>query len=113
MKKKTKIVIGLASIVLLASLILIIVLINRNSSGLEKQLKDLAIEYYENDYKKFNPNILKQWKELRIDLDALKGYEKDISIFEEHGCDIEETYATLIYKDDNAYDTKVHLACEK
>ena len=113
MQKKTKITIGLAGIVLLASLILIVAMINKSDRDLKKQLKEMAIDYYENDYKKFNPNMLKQWKELRIDLDALKGYEKDISSFEEHECDTEETYATIVYKDESSYETKIHLSCAK
>ncbi len=114
MKKNTKIIIGLASIVLLASLILIIVLVNRDKEpSLEKQFSDMVVDYYENDYKKFNPNTLKQLKELRIDLDAIKGYEKDVSVFEEHNCNMADTYATLTYKDDTSYDIDVHLACEE
>jgi len=114
MKKNKKLIIGLASIILLASLILIIVLVVKNQKpSLEKQLKDLAVEYYENDYKELYPNFLKQWKEFKIDLDGLKGVKKDVSVFEEHKCDMTETYVLFTYEDDDTYKTEVHLSCEE
>lgn len=112
--KRNKKTIKLAGFIL-ASLILIITTAcsKDDTESLEKQLKDIAVEYYENDFAKNNPNFLKLIGELRIDLDGLKGMEKDISVFEDKNCDMEDTYVTLTYKEDSSYDTTVHLACDK
>lgn len=119
MKKHKKIIIGLAGILLLASLILIIVFAPKKDdpkqklSPLESKLKDIAIDYYENDFKKFKPNLLASIGTFMITLDSMQGAEKDISEFEKHNCDYEETYANLIYVDEEHYDVEVHLACDE
>lgn len=101
--------------VLLASLILIIstACSKDEKKNLEQQLKDLAVDYYENVFSKKNPSFLKSIGELRIDLDGLKGMEKDISAFENENCDMEDTYVTLKYNEESSYSVEVHLACNK
>ncbi len=115
MKDKKKIIIGLVSIVILASLIFIIVFIvnKKNDNNLEKKLSDMVVEYYEQEFVKIQPNFLKQWGEYTVDLDNLKGFNRDVSVFEEHNCDMTDTYVKLTYKDDSSYDIDVHLACEE
>ncbi len=116
MKKNKKIIIGLASIILLASLIfIIIVCVNKhNTSKLEDQLKTVAVNYYEEDYKFYYPDFLKTYKEFKITMDQLKRLQRDVSALEEKNCDEKETYVTFKYvEDDNSYTTDVHLSCEK
>lgn len=103
--------------VLLASLILISLTAcsKTKKENLEKQLTDIAVDYYENEFSKKNPSFLKLIGEFRIDLDGLKGMGKDISVFEDRNCDMVDTYVTLTYnaEESKSYDTSVHLACDK
>lgn len=109
--KKKNLIIGLVSILVLAGLIITFVLLNSNK--LEKKLTNLATEYYEGEAKTYGSDVISQLGYYMVKLSDLKNNDKDISLFEEHNCDLTETYAKLTFKDDKTYDVEVHLACDK
>ena len=120
MKKSTKIVTVSAIIItLIASLILIFTFLlprrqeEEKKNDLEESLRTLAVDYYENEFKKLMPDFLKTNGYLKVTLDYLQGMEKDIELFEEHKCDYYDTYVDIIMNDDGeTYRTEVNTKCE-
>lgn len=112
--KKKNIIIGIASASVLAILVIIVcVVIHFNSNTLEKSFSKLATEYYEGEPKTYASDIISQLGYFMVSLNDLKSMNMDISKFEEHSCDLTDTYAKLTFKDDDSYDVEVHLACQE
>ncbi len=111
--KKKKIIIGAASVIALVVLIIIIgYVVHLNNTKLERTFTKLATEYYEGEPKKYSSDIISRLGYFMVSLNDLKNFNKDVSLFEEHSCDLTDTYAKLTFKEDNSYDVEVHLACE-
>lgn len=112
--KKKNIVIGLISALLLIGLITAIgVMIHLNNTKLERNFSKLATEYYEGEPKQYASDIISRLGYFMVSLNDLKGMNMDISQFEEHSCDLTDTYGKFTFKNDDSYDIEVHLACEK
>lgn len=119
MKKSTKIVMfTVIGVVLIASLILIFAVWlprlqkDEKIENLEKTLETMAVDYYENEFKKLMPNFLKTNGYLKITLDYLKGIDKDVKIFEDNKCDYNNTYVDIVKDGEENYKTEVYLKCE-
>lgn len=112
MKNKKTIIIGLASLLVLAGLIITIVLFNNNNK-LENRLTKLATDYFENNIKEIGSDKAYYMGYYMVVLNDLKSADKDISMFEKKSCDMTDTYAKLTFKEDKSYDVEVHLNCEK
>lgn len=111
MKNKKAMIIGLAGALVLASLIITMIVLNNNK--LENRLTKLATDYFETEVKELNSDKAYYMGYYMVVLDDLKNANRDISKFEEHSCNLTDTYAKLTFKEDKSYDIEVHLACEK
>lgn len=117
MKKTTAIIIGIASVVLIASLVLILIVFlpklenDEKENLLKEKLTEMVSDYYENEFKVLMPSYLEQTGSLTVTLDSLQGMNKDISLFEEHSCDYTKTFAE-VKKDGDSYVIEAHLDCE-
>lgn len=112
--KKKNIIIGLASVIALASLVFIMILVfSNNETKLEKNLSTWASEYYDKEIKEQASGYVNYLGYYVVTVNDLKGYGKDISMFEKKSCDTTDTYAKLTFKEDKSYDVEVHLNCEK
>ncbi len=118
MKKQTKIIIGLASIVLLASLILLIIFIfkkgeEKKTNPLETKFSDVAVKYYK---KEIEPYVAKNYSNhlgyYIVNLNDLKQAKEDVSLFIEKNCDVNDTYVKFVYTEGTDYKTETHLACD-
>ena len=107
---KNKIIIGLViSIVLILAFMFINKSITKNN--LEKELLNTVTDYYNNEFEKYMPSILKQNGTLKFDVNTLKQVEKDVAKFEKHKCDLKNTYVILNFDDNSNYSTEIHLDC--
>lgn len=118
MKKSTIVIIGLASIVLLASLILIFTQFlpkiekDEEEIKLKETLESMVKDYYDNEFKKVMPNFLESNGTLTVTLDYLQEVKKDISLFEEHKCDYNDTFVDIKYDEKDEYRLETTLKCE-
>lgn len=118
MKKTTIAIIGLASTVLLASLILIFTQFlpkiqkDETEVMLKEKLEEMVKDYYDNDFKKLMPNFLESNESLTVTLDYLQGVNKDIEVFEEHNCSYNDTYVNIKFDEEKEYTLETVLNCE-
>lgn len=82
------------------------------NNKLKKELTTIVTTFYDNEFVKINPNFINQWEYLRTDLEDLKELKKDITLFEKHDCNLNNTYVD-IKKSNDGYTTEVHLDCKK
>ena len=108
MKKKI-IICVVISIILILAFLFINKSINRNN--LEKKLIEIATNYYNNEFVNYIPNVIKQNSTIKIDVNMLKQVKKDVSIFEKHKCNLQETYVILNFDNNSNYSTEIHLDC--
>ncbi len=118
MKTSTKIIIAVvACLVLVATAVAVFTIFppkteeDKLEDNLSETLKTIAVDCYENEFKKLMPTILDTNGFLTITLDYLQGINKDISFFEEHSCDLNNTFVKII-KDGDGYKTEVSLDCK-
>jgi len=113
MNKKNMMIGVVSAVVLIALIIIIILVIKGRKPNLEKELSNLAVDYYENTFKEIYPDFLDKYGELIITLDTLKDTDADLSLFEKNDCNGSDTYVTLKQKDGSSYDIEVTLACKE
>lgn len=112
MKNKINILIAVLIILLIAVMLFIIIPERLNkANSLEKELIAITKRYYENDFSKYMPNMLKQNGILKIELSILKQLDWDVSLFEKNNCNLENTYVMLKYNEQNGYNVEAYLDC--
>ncbi len=114
MKNKKKILfITVLILVLVIVVTAIIVTINiKKTKKLTYELETLTTNYYENEFTEYMPTLLKRNGTLKITVSSLKQLKKDVSIFEDNDCDLEDTYVVLTYNEKTNYDIESHLSCK-
>lgn len=108
MKKKIIICVAISIILILG---LMIIYKTTTKNNLEKELVSIATNYYDNEFVNYVPNIIKQNSTIKIDVNMLKQVGKDVSIFEKHKCNLQDTYVILNFDDNSNYSTEIHLDC--
>lgn len=109
-KKNILIIVFIILVIIVIFCIFRFVSLNKTNS-LEKELITMTKRYYENDFTKYMPNMLKQNGALKIELSVLKQLNWDVSLFEKNNCNLENTYVMLKYNEQNRYDIEAYLDC--
>lgn len=110
---KKRLLIILSIIIVIIICIASIFIVNKiHENKIENEFKELAINYYENEFIVYMPSFLQKNGTLQITLSTLKQINKDVSLFEKNNCDTEKTYVTLTYNEKTNYDVETHMECE-
>lgn len=113
MNKKRVIQIIICVVILcFIALIIYFIINNKKTRELEKELVNITTNYYNNEFTEYMPRLLKRNGTLKITVSSLKQLKKDVSIFEDNNCDLENTYVILTYNDKDNYDVESHLSCK-
>ena len=115
--KKISTIFGVVSIVVLIAIVLIVMFLTSDKAKerkLEKELTSLATEFYEDEIKgTFAEDYTSSLGYYIVSLDDMKNKEKDVSKFLDYSCDLNETYAKLVFKSDDSFEVETKLSCQK